>query len=855
MTAVALRGLMNRKLRASLTAFAIVLGVAMISGSFILTDTISKAFDSISAQSFKNADVIVSGKPAFENTNGNGADNPSFPESVLAKIQRLPGVAHAQGAIEDSQTQLVDNRGKTISTGGAPALAFSVDPKGDQRFNPLRLISGSWPTGANEIAVDTGTASKKHLKIGDTIGVQARGPTKHFRIAGIVKLANISIGGATIAVFDVPTAQALYDKKGKLDIIRVQSKAGVSTSRLLAEIRPILPPQVQAKSFAAEVKKAKKDAGEFISFLQTALLAFGGIALFVGSFVIANTLSITIAQQVREFATLRTIGASRRQILWTVILEAFVIGLIASVVGLFFGLAIAKFLNWIFVTAGIDLPTTGTVFAVRTVVVSLIVGLVITMLASLRPAIRATRVPPIAAVREGATLPPSRFARFRTIGGTVLGLIGVALLALGIFGHGQSVSVHLLQMGIGLLLLFFGVTIFTPKIVPPLAALLGWPATKIAGAAGELARENARRNPARTASTASALMIGLALVTFVAVLGAGLRASFEDAVNQIFVGNYALTATDTFTPITVQAEKALKQTPGLTAVSGIRAGSGRYLGNVHDLTAVEPNAAKVLSLKWKEGSNAVFSSLGRNGVFTDDSFAKSHHLHIGSKVRIQVPSGEYIDAVVKGVFKKPKGGSPFAEATISAATFDSKFARPQNEMALANMRGGVTDANTKALDSRLGAFPNSKIADQEQFKANFEKPINMLLSMLYALLGLSVIVSVFGIINTLVLSVFERTRELGMLRAVGMVRRQVRQMITHESIITALIGATMGMGIGLLLSVLVTQELSSEGFVLAIPYRTLVYFVIAAIVVGILAAVLPARRASRLRILEALQYE
>ena len=854
MTAIALKGLLNRKLRASLTAFAIVLGVAMISGSFILTDTISKAFDSISAQSFKNADVIVSGKPAFENTNGNGTDNPSFPESVLAKIQRLPGVANAQGAIEDQQTQLVDNHGKTISTGGAPALAFSVDPKGDQRFNPLSLVSGSWPTGANQIAIDTGTASKKHLKVGDTIGVQARGPTKHFRITGIVKLADISIGGATIAVFDVPTAQALYDKKGKLDIIRVQSKAGVPTSRLLAEIRPILPPQVEAKSFAAEVKKAKKDAGDFIMFLQTALLAFAGIALFVGSFVIANTLSITIAQQVREFATLRTIGASRRQILWTVILEAFVIGLIASVVGLFFGLAIAKFLNWIFVTAGIDLPTTGTVFAARTVVVSLIVGLVITMLASLRPAIRATRVPPIAAVREGATLPPSRFARFRTIGGTVLGLIGVLLLALGIFGHGQTVAAHLLEMGVGLLLLFFGVTIFTPRIVPPLAAVLGWPATKIAGAAGELARENARRNPARTASTASALMIGLALVTFVAVLGAGLRASFEDAVNQIFVGNYALTATDTFTPITVQAEKAITKTPGVTAVSGIRAGSGRYLGNVHDLTAVEPNAAKVLSLKWKEGSNAVFGNLGRSGMFVDDGFAKTHHLHIGSKVRIQVPSGQYINEVVKGVFKKPKGGSPFAEATISAAAFDSKFARPQNEMALANMPGGVTDANTKALDSQLGAFPNAKIADQQQFKANFEKPINMLLSMLYALLGLSVIVSVFGIINTLVLSVFERTRELGMLRAVGMVRRQVRQMITHESIITALIGATMGMGIGLLLSVLVTQQLSSEGFVLAIPYMTLIYFVVAAIVVGILAAVLPARRAS-LRILEALQYE
>jgi putative ABC transport system permease protein len=854
-TLVALKGLANRKLRASLTAFAIVLGVAMISGAFVLTDTISKAFDSITSQTYKNADVVISGKSAFENPNGNGTDTPSFPQSLLPEVQRLSGVADAQGAIEDQTTQLVDSHGKTISTGGAPAFGFSVDPRGDQRFNPMKLTSGSWPAGANEVAIDTGVASKRHLRIGDTIGVQARGPTKRFRIAGIVKLSGISIGGATIAVFDLPTAQALYDKRGKLDLIRVQSKPGLSNSRLVSEIRPLLPPHAQVRDVAAQAKKDKQGAADFLSIIRTALLAFGGIALFVGSFVIANTLSITIAQQVREFATLRTLGASRRQILWTVIVEALMIGLAASVAGLFLGLAIAKLLNWIFVAAGIDLPTTGTVFAPRTIVVALVVGVVITLLASLRPALRATRVPPIAAVREGATLPPSRFARFRTISGTILGLIGLVLLALGIFKHGQTTAAHLLEMGVGLLLLFFGVTIFTPKLVPPFAAVLGWPATKFAGVAGELARENARRNAARTASTAAALMIGLALVTFVAVLGAGLRSSFEDAVNKIFVGDYALTAKDTFTPITVQGEKALEHASGVTAISGVRAGSGRYLGSVHDLTAVEPNAAKVLSLDWKEGSNAVFGSLGRNGMFTDDDFAKTHHLHVGSIVRIQVPTGEYVNTIVKGVFKKPKGGSPFGQATISAALFDAKFPRPQNEFALMNLRGGVSPANTSALNRRLHAFPNAKIVDQAQFKTNFEKPINSLLSMLYALLGLSVIVSVFGIINTLVLTVFERTRELGMLRAVGMVRRQVRQMITHESITTALIGAVLGMGIGLLLSVLVTQELSSEGFTLSIPYKTLLVFVLAAVLVGIVAALLPARRASRLRILEALQYE
>ena len=350
-------------------------------------------------------------------------------------------------------------------------------------------------------------------------------------------------------------------------------------------------------------------------------------------------------------------------------------------------------------------------------------------------------------------------------------------------------------------------------------------------------------------------MIGLGLITFVAILGQGLRSSFEGAVNKLFIGDYALTSTNTFSPLTIKAERALAKTPRLEAVSGIRAGSGKYLGKVHNLTAVEPNMSKVIRLDWKEGSNAVPAQLGHDGMFTNDDYAKKHHLHVGSPVRIQVPSGQFAQVKVEGIFKNPKGGSPFADATIAAALFDSKFPCPQNEMALMNIRGGVTDSNTAALERQLRLFPDAKIQTESQFKKNFEKPINDLLSLLYALLGLSVIVSVFGIINTLVLTVYERTRELGMLRAVGMTRRQVRRMIRHESIVTSLIGAALGIAIGFVLAALVTTELSSQGFVFAVPYTSLVFFVGAAIVVGILAAVLPARRASRLNVLEALQYE
>jgi putative ABC transport system permease protein len=854
MMTVTLRGLAGRKLRAGLTAFAIVLGVAMISGAYVLTDTINRAFDTIYEQSYKNADVVIAGKAAFENREGNGVDVPTFPASLLPKVQALSGVSYAAGEVGDNETRLVDKNGKSISSGTASNIASSVDPNGDQRFNPLTLKAGRWPSGADEVAIDKATADKKHFSIGDPIGVTSRGAERKFRIAGLVAFSSVeSIGSATITVFDLPTAQKLFGKVGRLDFIRVQAKPNVPTPQVLAEIRPLLPATAQAKGSAEQAKEDKKDVSSSLKVIQYALLAFAGIALFVGSFVIANTLSITIAQRTREFATLRTLGASRRQVLTSVVVESLVVGAVGAVIGLFLGLLIAKLLDALLTAAGIDLPQTGTVLATRTIVVSLAVGILVTLLASLRPARRATRVPPIAAVREGFVMPPGRFAHYRTHFGVLVTAVGIGLLALGIFASGSPAQ-HLIALGLGLVLLFLGVATFAPRVVPPLASVLGWPGTKISGAAGAIARDNAVRNPSRTASTASAVMIGLGLVTFVALLGQGLRSSFESAVDQLFVGDYALTATNTFQPLTVEAEQALKKTPGAT-VSGIRAGSGKYLGAVHNLTAVEPNMSTVVGLDWKEGSGDVAAQLGHDGMFTNDDYAKKHDLHVGSVVRIQVPSGTFLTVRVKGVFKNPKGGSPFAEATIGAAAFDSVMPRPQNEMALMNMPGGVSDANTSALESRLRVFPDAKVQTQSEFKTAFEKPLNGLLAMLYALLGLSVIVSVFGIINTLVLTVFERTRELGMLRAVGMTRRQVRRMIRQESIVTALIGATLGITIGFVLAALVTTELSSQGFVFAVPYTSIVVFVLAAILVGILAAVFPARRAARLNVLQALQYE
>ena len=854
MFTVALKGLAGRKVRASLTAIAIVLGVAMISGTYVLTDTINNGFDTIFSRSYQNADVVISGKAAFDSANGTNVEAPPMPESLLPKIQKLHGVALAAGSVTTDALKLIGKNGKVISTGGAPSLGFSVTDAG-QTFNPTKLTAGRWPHGSDQIVIDKATASGKGFNVGDRIGVQAFGPIRRLRISGIAEFPGVSVGGATFGILDQPTAQTLFHKEGELDAIRVQSKAGVKTPQLLSEIKPLLSSTEIVRSGTAQAKKDKDtNAGGFISFLRYALLAFAGIALFVGAFVIANTLAITIAQRMREFATLRTLGASRRQVMWSVVIEAFVIGILGSVAGLFLGLGLAKLLNALFKAIGIDLPQGSTVFATRTIVVSLLVGTIVTLIASIRPARRATRVPPIAAVREGSVLPVSRWAKYGPATSLTVLVLAIVLTCVGALAN-LATGPRLLALGVGVLLLFIGVSMNASRVVRPLAAVLGAPAQTIGGAPGILARDNATRNPTRTASTASALMIGLALVTFVAIFGAGIRSSFSDAVNKLFVADYALTSTNTFNPIEAQAGKALVGKSGVNDVTAIRAGSARYLGSNNDLTAVQPNLNKGVRMDWIQGSDATPGRLGMDGFFASKNYVKDHHLKLGSAVTLEFPSGKKTSVRLKGVWKEPKGGSPFSHITISTALFDKFTPRPRDEMVLMNTPGGVSDANTAHLESLTNGFADAKVQTRDQFKHNFEAPINKILNLLYALLALSVIVSLVGIINTLVLTVFERTRELGMLRAVGMTRRQVRMMIRYESIVTSLMGAALGMVVGVFLAALITHALNSSGIVFAVPWLQIVYFVLAAVVVGILAAVVPARRAARLNVLEALQYE
>jgi putative ABC transport system permease protein len=449
-------------------------------------------------------------------------------------------------------------------------------------------------------------------------------------------------------------------------------------------------------------------------------------------------------------------------------------------------------------------------------------------------------------------LPPARLARFGPLVSIVVCVVSVALVFYGAFGHG-STGHQLLIFGVGVLGVFVGIAMVAPRIARPLASLLGRPGAVVGGIAGELARSNSTRNPSRTASTAAALMIGLALVTTISVLAQGIKSQFTGAVKEEFHADYALTSQDGFTPTSVDSANALRQSGVVTIAAGVRAGDGQVFGKSLQVAGVEPGISQVLSLKWKTGTNASLDGLGLHGAIVDDGYASDHNLTVGSPLRLETPGGKLLSLRVAAIFKPPRGGSPLGTVTVSSRAFDSVYPNPQNVFTFVKVPGGVTPANTKKLNAVLDPFPDAKIQTEQQFVNSQISQVDKLLGILYVLLGLSIIVSLFGIVNTLVLTVFERTREIGMLRAVGMTRRQTRRMIRHESVITALLGAALGIPLGLGLAALVDRALSN--IPLVVPVATIVIFVVAAIVVGLLAAIFPARRASRLNVLEALQYE
>jgi putative ABC transport system permease protein len=847
MIAVALKGLAGRKVRALLTALAVVIGVTMVSGTLVLTDTIQKAFDGIFGASYEQTDAVVAGKEIVKGSQSGAA---TVPESLLAKVRALPEVEAAGGTIApiaSNSAKIFGRDGKAVGSGGAPQFGLGNDASLPQ-FSALKLKTGQWPQGPRQIAVDADTAAGQNFRVGDTVAVATLGAKHRYEVTGIATFGGVdSLGGATIAIWDLPTAQKLLDKQGRFDSISIAAKDGTSSAELVRAVQPLVPASLEVKDSEQQAAADAKDTNVIVNAIRYFLLGFGGIALFVGAFVIFNTLSITVAQRTREFATLRTLGASRKQVMRSVVIEGLVIGLLASVIGLFAGFGLAKLLTAI----GGDLPEAGMVFALRTVLISLALGTVITVLASVVPARRATRVPPIAAVREGSTLPPSRFAAHSLKTAVAVIATSIAAICIGIFASGIGALAVGLLLGLGIVALFVGIALAAPHMVKPLTRLVGLPARRGGGVAGDLASANSVRNPSRTASTAAALMIGLTLVTVVAVLGAGLRSTVESAVTDQVNAAYIVDGTDGM-PFEAAEGDALARVPGVNTASHVRVDKALVAGDEKDVTGVDPaTIARFYRFEWTEGSDAAVAKLATDGALVTETYADDRDLAVGDPLSIQTASGDKLAVTVSGIYDPPEIEQMLGPISIGQQAFDKVFPQPKNRFTFLD---AGADAN-QALTAAAADFSDAKVHTGAAFAHDYTQGFASFLNFLYVLLAFSVVVSLFGMVNTLVLSVFERTRELGMLRTIGMTRRQARRMIRHESVITALIGAALGLPLGIFLAVLVTQALSQYDIAFSIPIPELAAFTVVAILAGLGAAIMPARRASRLNVLDALHYE
>ena len=855
MTRVSLKSLTSRRLRTALTALAIVLGVAMVSGAYTLTDTMRGASDSLSKSSYSGTDAVVSAPTAFDvdsNDDTSGA-KPSISAGAIERVRSVPGVRSATGSISD-EARIVGRDGKILGTG--PYFGSGIDPRAKDldRVTPFKLTDGRFATGPGEVVIGTGTAEDEKLAVGDRVKIQTRGPARSFEISGIANFGEVeSIGTATFALFDLEAAQKMFGKSGRYDEILVTAASGTSGKELRERLSAELGGSANVQTAAAHDRFTLDGLNQFISFIQTFLLVFGGVALVVGAFTIVNTLSITVAQRSRELALLSAFGASRRQVLRSVVLEATVMGALGSVAGLFAGLGLAKGLSSVFAAMGVDLPRTATVFSTRTIVVSLAAGMIVTLVASLSPALRATRVSPAEVMREGAKLPQSHVGRRSTLISAVAAVLGAAFLGLAAFASGMDTETRLLTVIPGALLTLMAVGLASPRMVPGLASVIGRPGSRFGGSAGSLARQNAMRNPSRTALTAAALMIGVALVAFVAVLGQGLRESTTGSLKEAVRGDYVVVSQDSYSPIDPAATRAAAAVPGVKTATGITQDQARAFGKKAAVDGVDPQAiASVFGWEWKDGSDAVLSKLESGGAVVTDQFAEENGLKTGESFAVTAPTGKRLRLEVAGISKPDRFNPLFlGDVTVSLDAFRSAFTAERDRYGFIDAGG----ADRSALERALRQFPDVELQSKAEFGTEQAAWVDEILGIFYVLLALAVLISLIGIVNTLALSVVERTRELGMLKAIGMTRRQVRRMVRHESIITALIGSTLGIAVGLVLAAIVTTALGSEGLRFAVPVGALVAFTAVAAIAGVLAAVLPARRAAKLDPLAALAYE
>jgi putative ABC transport system permease protein len=860
MLAVVLRGFFSRKLRAILTGIAVALGVALMSGTYILTDTINHSFATLFSAGEQNRSVVIVPHQGL----GNNAAVQTAPisDATLQKVRRIPGVAQADGEVL-STVALFDAHGTRLNK-LAPNLVSSLLPPRFENFSP---VQGSLPATATAVAIDQATAQRYALKVGQELRVAGGSVSATYRISGIVRyVSSASFGGAGVAVLIPAQAQRIADEPGAWDELIVAATPSVSAKTLQARIRAVLPATLDVRTAAEQAATQTSNLESDLSFLRTFLLIFAYVALFVGAFIIFNTFSITVAQRTREFGLLRTLGATRGQVVRSVVAEGAMLGLAGSTVGLLAGIGLAPALDQLFKAFGANLPDSGTVLEFRTIWVSLLAGTAVTLLAGLPPALRASRVTPIAAMREGVPLERKpRSARRRR---TVVGLI-VALLLLRVVlaaGSGAGIATILIIVAIGVAI---RVPQVRARIKAAFAALVVLVARALArplawrGITGRLAGDNTVRHPGRTAVTAAALMIGVALVSFVSIFAAGLKASIDKDIESSFAGSLVVldpnSAGNVGIPATIPA--AIRRLPGIKQVTEVAFTEGRVLAGAdkaalgtQPITAIEATGfSRVYRFQWDRGSNATLDSLGSTGVVLNKAYVSGTNLAVGKTLTVQTPSGQRIRLIVRGIASDKAG--LLGSMAISLALARSAFSQRSDGIDLISYEPGARNSQIQPAVNRVlrAGFPQAESQTAAQYEASQAAKVDTLLTLIYVLLALSVIISLFGIVNTLVLSIFERRRELGMLRAIGTSRRQVRQMIRYESIITALIGGVLGIFFGIVIALILTAAtLSGSGFVFSIPVGTLIILFVLSGLAGLIAAAWPARRAARVDILEAL---
>ncbi|WP_405094043.1 ABC transporter permease [Micromonospora sp. NBC_01392] len=843
-----LKSLLARKLRLLLSGLAVVLGVMFVSGAFVLTDTLGRSFDAVFADAYADVDVNVAAKPKVEvsETEGEQVAGP-VPASLVDRVKAVPGAADVRGVVAADGARLIGGNGKVVTSFGPPQLGENWLGESDL----VSLREGRGPQADDEIVVNAALAKAAGVKVGDRVGVLTLSPKKEFTLVGVFGYSGgrDSVGGANEVAFTTPVAQRLM--LGKPDVFsNVTARAdGTTPEALRDEVSGALGGAYDVKTGDQLADDASAGLKEGLSFFNKILLGFAAVALLVGTFLILNTFSIIVAQRTRELALMRAIGASGRQVIGSVVLEAVAVGLIASVLGLAAGIGVGALLAYLFGKLAGGLTLAGLGVPPAAVIGAFAVGLLITVVAALLPALRAARIPPIAAMQDVAT--PDRPLTKVTVGGAVVTTVGAVLLFLGLSGNAGGNTLATILGGV--LFAFIGVALLTPVISRPVVSLLG--AIFSWSVPGKLGRLNSGRNPRRTAITAAALMVGIALVTGVTVILDSAKGSIsalaEDRIKAELVISGASSGPRpaSFDAAVLEKTAAI---PGVQLVDG-EYGDMATVGGERTWVAASSNVAALERIFGAKATAGDISRLAPDQMLLSSDTAKSRNLSVGSTVPVQLSRGEARTYTVSGIYESSQLTNPVV--LPPQATAD--FAIPQPIQGFVQLTPGTSVGAVQPQVERLLAdSPEVSVADRAAFIKQQTSQLDTPLRMIQILLALAIVIAVLGIINTLALSVLERTRELGLLRAIGLRRAQTMRMITVEAVVISIFGALLGVVVGTGLGAAVVRALKDEGITdLVLPWGQMVTFLVLAAIIGVVAAVLPAIRAARINVLGAIAHD